>query len=229
MPKHVARVVPPQPPAPFLVRRQPRHPHLVDQLPQKRRLRQQLHVHEFRIRLQRHRLQRLLPMQPTRRMHVHHRYRVNRLPLQPEQPPQQALHEPGFSATVNVVAFVNRRQQGVQMRRGPRLDRRRNQNQRLLALPGHPFQRRAQTFLAASRDHHCLDRPFPALQEIPQPRRHPLGPIRPAGIEDYHEHPRAGPRLPAKVRIERVQLGFIHPAHTGTGASQRSIAVRNAS
>jgi hypothetical protein len=104
--------------------------HLVDQLSEIGGLRQDLDVQKARDRLQRHGGELLAPMQPARRMDVANRHREDQLPGKAAQPPRQPAQEWHAPRADHVVTMVDRRQQRIEMRCGPRTTGRGYQNQR---------------------------------------------------------------------------------------------------
>lgn len=190
---------------------QRRHRHLLDQLRQKRPLRQDLHVQEIRRRLQRDRLQRLPPMQFHRRMHIPRRHREDQLPTPARDPspqrPQPALLPPPH----HMIRPIDRLEQRPQVLLPPRLARRRHQHERMVPLrqrPPHPLRPR----VVRERLHHHVHPPHRSREQPLQPLPDLLRLPRRQLAQHHDQHARRPRhRLPHQVRIQWVHLIRSHP------------------
>jgi hypothetical protein len=110
---------------------------LVDQLAEIGGLGQDLDVEERGGRLQRDRRQLVAAMEAARRVHVVHGHGEDQLPGEPAEPSAQPLQQAHPPRADDVVAVIDRLEQGIEVRRGPGRAGRRHQHERH-DRPGEP-------------------------------------------------------------------------------------------
>jgi hypothetical protein len=181
------------------------HVHLVDQVAEEGRLGEDLDVEEVGRRLERDRRQLVEPVQAAGRVDVDDRHGEDETPRQARDLPSQSGERPDAAAADDVVAVVERLQEGPEVRVGPRLLRRRDQDDGgRRALEAHLQS----PVLAASRDRDDvhLGRPPSPRQQVAEARGDRLGTVGLAVVE--HDHPDGGirQRVAAEMGVERVDV-----------------------
>lgn len=179
-----------------------RHGHLVEQVAEKGRFRQDLDVDEVGMRLERNGGQLVAPVQPARRVNVDDRHRVHEPPAEAGKP---AAHTAGTGQgplAEDVVAVVDSFQERRHVRGSPRLRGRRDESNRLVtafetALDGTgqvPFDRTDDQVRQAAR----------GPEQLEQFLTDRLALRRIVGQHD-HAHRGVGERIAVKVGVVRVE------------------------
>jgi hypothetical protein len=166
------------------------------------------------------------------------RHGEDQLPREAAEPasePAQGVFAPRAD---DVVAVIDGREQGVEVRGGPRCARRGDEDERC-AGPGEPAVERTIPAALGTGDDDAIDRVAPLGQErFERVEYLPGGVVRGSGQHDHSDgsgRQRIAPEVSLE-RIEEVGSGCRHEAsrrcaraQTGCGANQRSTAARYAS
>jgi hypothetical protein len=223
---------------------------LVDQLAEERRLRQDLDVHERRCRLQGDGPELLAPMEPAGRVDVLDRHREDEPPGEPAEPARQPHGQAILARADDVIAMVDRLEQGIEVGRGPGLARRGHEHERRDGPLEPPGDRLMEVEMVA-HDDDALDVPSTLRDQLLERPGHAR--VRGPVVRGQHDDPDGGTRhrVAAEVGFERVEelingrghsasapkgvaalgerltrRGRLESDQTGWGASQRSTAAR---
>jgi hypothetical protein len=177
---------------------------LVDQLAEEGGLGQDLNVEEGRGRLQGDRLQLLAAMEPGRRVDVLDRHGEDPLPGEPSEPAPEPTERPLLARADDVVAMIDRRQQGIEMGGSPRRARARDQDQGGVRPRHSQPQRVAPAVLGRDRDDDALHGASPPRKELLQGPRHRFGRLPAVLREDDDPHRGIGQGVALEVDLEGI-------------------------
>ncbi len=208
--------------------RQRGHRRLVDQMPQERRLGQDLKVQEPRPRLQRDHRERLPTMKLARRMKVQKRHREDDPPRPRPQPANGRVGATGRPAADHMVRMIDGLQERLQVCHGPGLAGGRDQHQGQLRIGQSPDDR----ITHRRRPTHEFESDGPAQR--PDQLREPLPDRFLAGIpahELHDQHARPRSRFALEMAFKRIikyraQFGALPGTDGGGGQPARKRSTR---
>lgn len=199
--------------------------HLVDQVSQKRRLPQQLHLREVRGRLQGDRRQFLPPVRMARAKWVARRHCHQHPPGQSPEPPPHPLSPRHTGPPISMVRPVERLEHSLQVGLPPRRPG-----------PAHQHDRQSRPL---RRPHQVgPNRPAPGTRRLqfdqlrlpppPSDHRRQLGsPLPPVRVQHQNRYPGPVQRRPLEVSLQRVhQLVFLPRSWLAHAPSSQSPSAR---
>ncbi len=172
-------------------------------------------------------------MEAARRVHVVHRYGEDELPRKPAEPAADAVEKPLPTRAHDVVALIDRLEQGVEMLSRPGLARGRHEHQRIRCAFESPPQRLVPAVFLGGHDHGLDSAAARGDQRFERTGDHARRGVNPWS-KDHNPDAGIPHRIAPEVSLERVgevAIGRRHPAsrrfaQTGLEASQRSTAAQ---